>query len=257
MKIHPTSIIHSDAQIGPEVEIGPYSVIDKGVIINRGVKIGSHVYIEGETEIGENCEIFTGAVIGTPPQHTKYRNEKTKVSIDEGTIIREYVTIHRGTAIKGITRVGKRCMLMAYSHVAHDCTIDDEVILSNAAALAGHVEIEKYAVIGGLVAVHQFVRIGELVLLGGGAMVSMDVAPFTCAVGDRARLYGLNLVGLKRRGYSLETIRNLKKAYRLIFRSGLILKQALVQVEKQFSDDPSVKHLIEFIKKSQRGISRE
>lgn len=257
MKIHPTAIVDSDVKIESEVEIGPYSFIDKGVILRRGTKIGPHVHIEGETEIGERCEIHTGAVIGTPPQHIKYRNEKTKVFIGEETIIREHVTIHRGTAIRGATKIGKRCMLMAYSHIGHDCTIGDEVIMANVASLAGHVEIEKYAVIGGLVGVHQFVRVGELCMLGAGAMVNMDVVPYTCVVGDRARVYGLNLVGIKRRGYSLETIRNLKKVYRILFHSGLALKEAIAQIKNKIVDDPAIEHIIEFISKTQRGISRE
>ncbi len=255
MKIHPTAIIHPDTQIGPDVEIDPYAVISKGVKIGRGTKIGSYVRIEGETTIGENCVISTGAVLGTPPQDWKYRDEKTRLTIGDDTLIREYVTINRGTAMKGETKIGKRCFLMAYSHIAHDCIIGDEVVMANNATLAGHVQVGDYAVLGGLVAVHQFVRIGKLVMLGGGAMVSLDVPPFMQACGDRVKLYGLNLVGLRRRGYNRETIAALKKAYRILFRSKLIFKEAVEKVEQQITNQ-EVKYLIDFLKTSNRGFCR-
>lgn len=255
MKIHPTAIIHPDAQIAPDVEIGPYAVIANRVKIGRGTKIAPYVHIEGETNIGENCQIYTGAIIGTAPQDWKYRNEKTRLAIGDGTIIREYVTINRGTATGGETKIGKRCFLMAYAHVAHNCSIGDEVIMANNATLAGHVRIEDQAVLGGLVAVHQFVRIGKLAMLGGGAMVSLDVPPFTQACGDRAKLYGLNIVGLRRHGYSRETITALKKAYRILFRSRLMFAEAIEKIENQFSD-PEVKYLVDFLKSSSRGFCR-
>ncbi len=255
MKIHPTAIIHPDAQIGPDVEIGPYAVISEGAKIGRGTVIGPYVHIEGETEIGENCRVYTGAILGTPPQDWKYRNEKTRLTIGEGTLIREYVTINRGTAIKGETKIGKRCFLMAYAHIAHDCTVGDEVIMANNATLGGHVQVEDYAILGGLVAVHQFVRVGKLAMLGGGAMVSLDVPPFTQACGDRAKLYGLNLVGLRRHGFSRETIRALKRAYRILFRSKFMFREAIERIEKEFSE-PQVKYLVDFLKSSQRGFCR-
>lgn len=255
MKIHPTAIVHPDTQIGPNVEIGPYAVITDGVKIGRGTNIGPYVHIEGETEIGENCKIYSGAILGTAPQDWKYRNEKTRLTVGDETIIREYVTISRGTAIRGETRIGKRCFLMAYAHVAHDCTVGDEVIMANNATLGGNVLIEDYAVLGGLVAVHQFVRIGRLAMLGGGAMVSLDVPPFMQACGDRAKLYGLNIVGLKRRGYGRETIIALKRSYRILFRSNLMFQESIEKVEKMFSD-AQVKYLVEFLKSSQRGFCR-
>ncbi len=255
MRIHPTAIIHPDTRIGPDVEIGPYTVIDEGVKIGRGTKIGPYVHIEGETEIGENCQIYTGVILGTAPQDWKYRNEKTRLTIGDGTLIREYVTINRGTAMKGETKIGKRCFLMAYAHIAHDCTIGDEVIMANNATIGGHVEIGDYAVLGGLVAVHQFVRIGKLAMLGGGAMASLDVPPFTQACGDRAKLYGLNIIGLRRHGYSRETITALKKAYRILFRSKLMLRKAIEKIEERLNNQ-EVKYLVDFLKTSNRGFCR-
>lgn len=255
MKIHPTAIVHPETQIGPDVEIGPYAVITEGVRIGRGTKIAPYVHIEGETQIGENCQIYTGAILGTAPQDWKYRNEKTRLTIGDETLIREYVTINRGTAMKGETKIGKRCFLMAYAHVAHDCTIGDEVIMANNATLGGHVQVGDYAVVGGLVAVHQFVRIGKLAMLGGGAMVSLDVPPFMQVCGDRAKLYGLNIVGLRRRGFTRETITVLKRAYRILFRSRLMFREAVEKVEQQFNDR-EVKYLVDFLKTSNRGFCR-
>jgi len=255
MKIHPTAIVHPETQIGPDVEIGPYVVISEGVKIGQGTKIGPYVHIEGETQIGENCQIYTGAILGTAPQDWKYRNEKTGLIIGDDTLIREYVTINRGTAIKGKTKIGKRCFIMAYAHIAHDCTLGDEVIMANNATLGGHVQVEDYATLGGLVAVHQFVRIGKLAMLGGGAMVSLDVPPFTQACGDRAKLYGLNIIGLRRRGVAREAIIALKKAYRILFRSKLMFKEAIEKIEQQF-DNQEVKYLIDFLKTSNRGFCR-
>jgi len=255
MKIHPTAIVHPETQIGPDVEIGPYVVISEGVKIGQGTKIGPYVHIEGETQIGEDCQIYTGAILGTAPQDWKYRNEKTGLIIGDDTLIREYVTINRGTAIKGKTKIGKRCFIMAYAHIAHDCTLGDEVIMANNATLGGHVQVEDYATLGGLVAVHQFVRIGKLAMLGGGAMVSLDVPPFTQACGDRAKLYGLNIIGLRRRGVAREAIIALKKAYRILFRSKLMFKEAIEKIEQQF-DNQEVKYLIDFLKTSNRGFCR-
>lgn len=258
VKIHPTAIISPEAKIDPTVEIGAYTVIEGDVRIEKGCRIGPHVYIEGDTVIGENCVIYPGVIIGTPPQHLKYVGEPTKVIIGENTIIREYVTIHRATAVRGVTKIGKRCFLMAYSHIAHDCVVGDNVILANGATLGGHVEVESCAVVGGLVAIHQYVRIGEFALLGGGAMVSLDVPPYTAACGDRARLYGLNIVGLKRHGFSIEDIRILKRVYRIFFRSNFTLEEAIQYVESNDKFlNPFVRHFVEFVKNTQRGICRE
>jgi UDP-N-acetylglucosamine acyltransferase len=252
--LHPTAVIHPTAQIGEKVEIGPYAVIGEDVVLHPRVRIGPHAVVEF-AEVGEACQIHAGAFVGTAPQDLKYRGERTRVVLGPGCVVRECVTLNRGTAATGATRIGPRCLFMAYSHVAHDCLIGQEVIMANSVALAGHVEIGDWAVLGGMAAVHQFTRIGKLAMIGGGAMVPLDVPPFMTAWGDRARLSGLNLTGLKRRGYSPEMMGELKKAYRTLFSSTQPLKD---QVAKMLQDNPSapVRELLTFIEASPRGICR-
>lgn len=252
--IHSTAIIHKSAEIAGDVVIGPYAVIGAGVRIGEGVQIDSHTVLEHAT-IGKRCHLFPSAFIGTAPQDMKYRGEPTHVEIGDETIIRECATVNRGTREKGLTRIGKNCLLMAYSHVAHDCTLGEGVTLANSVALAGHVEVGDFAVLGGMVGVHQFVRVGKLSMLGAGAMVPLDVPPYTQAQGDRARLVGLNLVGLKRRGIGSKAAEEIKGAYRSIFSSGLTLVEAMDQIEAQ-TPGPEVKYFIDFIRSSQRGICR-
>lgn len=257
LKIDPTAIVAPGAVLGEDVSIGPYAVIGKDVRIGSRTRIGSHAVIEGWTEIGEGCQISPHALIGTPPQDLKYKGEKTFIQIGEGTIIREFATIHRATTgFSGRTVLGKNNFIMAYAHVAHDCLLGDHVILANLATLAGHVEIEDYAIIGGLSAVHQFVRVGRYAMVGGCSGVLKDIPPYVKAQGNLAKLYGLNTVGLRRHGFSPETIRELKKAYRLLFLSGLNTSQALERVEKEVEPCPEVEHLVAFIKSSKRGICK-
>ena len=255
--IHPTAIVHPRAELAEGVEVGPYSLIGEHVIIGKGTAIGPHVVTEGTITIGENCRIFQFASIGAPPQSLNYKGEDTRVIIGDGNIIREFVTIHRGTFQGGgTTLVGNNNLIMAYSHIAHDCRIGNGVIMANAATLGGHIEIEDYSIIGGLTAIHQNVRVGCYSILGGLTAVVMDIPPYVCAAGNRARLYGLNIVGLKRHGFSPETIQKLKKTYRIFFRSVLTLKEALAQVEKEGLEGTEVEHFITFIKTSKRGICR-
>lgn len=255
--IHPTAIVHPRAELAEEVEVGPYSIIGEHVTIKKNTVIGPHVVIEGRTTIGENCKIFQFASIGAAPQSLKYKGEEARVIIGNENIIREFVTIHKGTPQGGgETLVGNNNFIMAYSHIAHDCRLGNGVIMANAATLAGHIEIEDYSIIGGLTAIHQHVRIGCYAILGGATAVVMDIPPYVCAVGNRAQLYGLNIVGLKRHGFSPETILKLKRTYRIFFRSGLNLKEALAQVEKEGLDGPEVEHFIKFIQTSKRGICR-
>ena len=217
----------------------------------------AHVVIEGWTEIGRQNQIYQFASIGAAPQDLKYAGEETRLKIGDRNRIREFTTLNRGTAEGGgITSVGNDNLLMAYSHVAHDCLIHDHTIMANAATLAGHVEVESAAILGGLVAVHQFCRIGCHTMISGGSMVNQDVPPYTVAQGDRAKTMGLNLIGLKRRGFSEETIRGIKKAYRMIFRSGMRLEDALDMVVEELESTPELDHFVNFIKKSQRGIAR-
>lgn len=257
MNIHPTAIAHPRARIEEGVEIGPYSVVGEHVTIGRGTRIASHVLIEGWTTIGERNHIFPFSSIGTPPQDIGYKNEETYLIIGNDNVIRECATIHRATTKEDRkTVIGDGNFLMAYSHVAHDCKLGNHIIMANSVALGGHIVIEDYAILGGIVAVHQFVRIGAYAIVGGQTGVGMDIPPYVSASGNRAQLYGLNLIGLKRRGISDETILTLKKAYKIIFRSGLTLEEALRQVQDKFLPSREVEHLVEFIRNTKRGITR-
>lgn len=256
-EIHKTAIVSPKAEIDKEVFIGPYCIIGDNVKIGRGTRLINHVQIEGITEIGENCIIYPFTTIGFPPQDIKYKGEPTGVKIGNNNIIREYVTIHRASVSgDGWTEIGDGNFIMAYVHIAHDCKIGNHVIMANLATLAGHVQVEDFAFIGGLVAVHQFTRIGAYAMIGGFSGVGQDVPPFTMASGPRAKLYGLNLVGLKRRGFSDETINILKKAYKILFRDKLQLKEAIEKVKKELPQIPEIIHLLEFIEKNKRGICR-
>ncbi|MHB9154612.1 MAG: acyl-ACP--UDP-N-acetylglucosamine O-acyltransferase [Endomicrobiales bacterium] len=252
--IHPTVIVHPSARIAKDAAIAPYAVIGENTVIGAGTKIGAHTVIEF-SEIGENCTIYSHVSLGAAPQDLKYRNEPTRLVLGKNCTVREFATLNRGTAAHGETVVGENCLLMAYTHVAHDCVVGNNVIMANAATLGGHVEVGDYAVISALVAVHQFTRIGKLVMLGGGSMASQDILPFTQAQGDRARLIGLNLVGLKRRDFSSEAIEEIKSAYRTLFLSGLLMEEALDQLEAS-NPKAEVREMIEFIHSSKRGVCR-
>jgi UDP-N-acetylglucosamine acyltransferase len=255
--IHPTAIVDSRAEIGPDVTIGPYSIIKENVIIGSGTRIDSHVVIEPYVNVESDCEIFQFAAIGAIPQSVKFEGEETYVKIGRNSIIREFVTIHRGTGFGGgITEVGEENYLMAYTHIAHDCKTGRKVMLANAATLAGHIIIGNHATIGGLVAIHQFVRIGDYAFVGGKSAVVKDIPPYVIAAGDRAILHGLNSVGLKRQGFSPKTLSLLKKTYRIIFRIGLTLNEAIERVKAEVEQVPEVVIFVDFIKNSQRGITR-
>lgn len=255
--IHPTAIIDSKADIDSNVDVGPYSIVGANVQIGSGTVIGPHVVIQPYVEIGPDCHIFQYASIGAVPQALKFQGEETYVKIGRGTVIREFVTVNRGTGFGGeITEVGEENLLMAYVHIAHDCKTGRKVILANNATLAGHIVIEDFVTVGGLVAIHQFVRIGKYAYVGGKSAVVKDIPPYVIAAGDRAKLHGLNNVGLKRHGFSQETLSSLKKAYRIIFRIGLTLNEAIERVKAEVEQVPEVNDLIRFIKSSERGITR-
>lgn len=255
--IHPTAIIDPKAEIHSDVEIGAYTQISKNVSIGSKTVVGPHVVIEPYVDIESDCKIFQFAAIGAVPQSLKFEGEKTYVKIGRGSLIREFVTIHRGTGFGGgITEIGEENFLMAYTHVAHDCIIGRRVVLSNNATLAGHITIGDHATIGGLVAIHQFTRIGESAFVGGKSAVVKDIPPFVIAAGDRAVLHGLNSIGLKRRGFSQSTLSALKKTYRIIFRIGLTMNEAIERVKAEVDQIPEVVGFIEFIKSSERGITR-
>jgi len=254
-EIHPTAIVDPDAEIGEGVVIGPWSIIGPGVKIGDGTVIRSHVLIEKNTSIGADCILHQGAVLGTDPQDLKFRGEETFLEVGDRTVVREYATVNRGTADLVKTVVGDDCLLMAYSHVAHDCQIGNNVVLSNAVNMAGHVLIEDWAIVGGLTAIHQFVRIGAHAFVGGASRASQDVPPYTKAAGSPMKLYGLNSVGLDRRGFSPEVRQSLKRAYRIIFQSNLALSRSLDQAESECEELPEVRHLISFIRSSERGVT--
>ncbi len=255
--IHTTAIIGKKADLDTTVSVGPYTIIKDNVTIGPGVKIGSHVTIDRFTEIGADCHIFDHVSVGAAPQALKYQGEETYLRIGRGTVIREFATLNRGTAFGGgVTEVGENNFLMAYTHVAHDCKTGKGVIMANNATLAGHIICEDHATIGGLVAIHQFVRIGAYAYVGGKSAVVKDIPPYVIAAGDRARLHGLNNVGLKRHGFSKETLLALKRAYRILFRIGLTLNEAIERISAELEKVPEVMNLVKFIQSSNRGVTR-
>ena len=254
-RIHPTAIVHADTQVGEGVQIDPWVVIGPQVTIGAGTRIGPRVLIERDTSVGEDCTIGNGAALGTDAQDMKYKGEPATLEIGDRTVIREFATLNRGTAASGKTVVGSDCLLMAYVHVAHDCELGNHVILSNAVNMGGHVLIEDWAIVGGLTPIHQFVRIGAHAFVGGGSRISQDVPPYCRAAGNPPRLFGLNSVGLERRGLSDEVRKALKKTYRILFKSDASLSKALVRADEEIQGLPEVRHLIEFIRASERGIT--
>jgi UDP-N-acetylglucosamine acyltransferase len=255
--IHPTAVIDSGAELDSGVKVGAYSIIGNEVRIGANTVIGPHVTIDPYVDIGADCRIYQYASVGAEPQALKYEGEKTHATIGRGTVVREFVTINRGTKFGGgLTAIGEDNFLMAYCHVAHDCRTGKQVILANNATLAGHIVIGDYVTVGGLVAIHQFVRIGDYAYIGGKSAVPKDIPPFVIAAGDRARLHGLNRVGLKRREFSANTLACLKKTYRIIFRYGLTLNEAIERVGAEVEAIPEVVKFIDFIKSSERGITR-
>lgn len=255
--IHSTAIVHPAARIEDSVEIGPFAVIGENVSIAAGTIVGPHAVIEGWTEIGRDNRIFQFASIGAAPQDLKFHGEKTILRLGDRNTVREFVTLHRGTESGGgETAIGDDNLFLAYSHVAHDCHVGNRVILSNGANLAGHVMVDDFAILSGLCAVHQFTRIGAHAMVAGGAMVNQDVAPYTIVQGDRAKTVGINLVGLQRRGFSDAAIRSIKKAYKLVFRSRLRLEDALEKISQELGDGPELDVFTDFIRHSQRGITR-
>lgn len=256
-EIHPTAIISTKAEIEEDTFIGPFCIIQDGAHIKRGSKLISNVIIEGNTEIGENCTIHPFTSIGLPPQDLKYRGETTGIKIGNNNTIREYITLHRASVGgDGQTTLGDNNFLMAYVHIAHDCKIGNSVIMANVATLAGHVVVEDHAYIGGLVAVHQFTRIGAYTMVGGYSGVGQDIPPYMIASGTRAKLFGLNTIGLKRHGFSDSTINELKKAYKILFREKRTLKDAIKKIQEDLPYTDEIKHLIDFIQKNKRGICR-
>ncbi len=252
----PLAYVHPEAKVADNVVIEPFVSIDKDVVIGEGTRIGSSVTIMPGVRIGKNCRIFPGAVIGAEPQDLKFRGEYSIVEIGDNTTIRESVTINRGTAAKGKTVVGSNCLLMAYVHVAHDCVVGNNVILVNSTQLAGEVAIDDYAILGGMSAVHQFVHIGSHVMISGGSLVRKDVPPFIKAGREPLAYVGINSIGLRRRNYTNEKIREVQEIYRYIYQKGLNISQAVEIIEAEMPASPERDEVLLFIKDSKRGIIR-
>jgi UDP-N-acetylglucosamine acyltransferase len=254
--IHPTAIVDPGARLGTGVRIGPYCVIGGNVEVGDGCRLQHHVTIEGPSVIGAGNVFYAYASIGQQTQDLKYVGEPTHLRSGDGNTFRECVTVHRGTAPESWTRVGSRGNFLAYSHVAHDCIVGDGVIFSNNGTIAGHVEVQDYAVIGGLTAVHQYCRIGRHAITGGCSKIVQDVPPFMIADGNPARVRGVNQIGLERHGFPEESVRGLREAYRLLYRSKMNVKQAVEEIRKTLSGAVEIEQLIEFIESSGRGIIR-
>ncbi len=253
--IHPTAIIAPGVTLGHDVYIEPYAVINSPhVVLGDGVVIKSHAYIDGYTSIGDGTTIYPGAIVGTKTQDLKYRGEKTFVKIGKHCDIRECVTINSSCQENTEVVIGDHCLIMAYCHVAHNCTVGNHVIMSNNATLAGHVTVEDYAIVGGMTPIHQFVRIGCYAMVGGMSRVTHDIPPYSIGAGIPFKFGGLNLIGLKRHGFSLDTRRELSKAFKLIYRSSLHINQALAQIEQQLKPLPEIKHFIQFCRQTRRGL---
>jgi len=254
-EVHSTAVVDAGARLGEGVRIGPWSLIGPGVEVGDRTEIGPRVTIERDTRIGEDCTVWNGAVLGTDAQDLKYGGEPATLEVGDRTVIREFATLNRGTAASGRTVVGSDCLVMAYTHIAHDCRIGNHVVLANAVNMAGHVVIEDWAIVGGVTPIHQFVRIGAHAFVGGGSRVAQDIPPFCRAAGNPPKLYGLNTVGLERRGIALAVRAALKRSYRMLFQGEENLGQAVQRVEREVPGVPEVRHLIEFIRASERGIT--
>lgn len=253
--IHPSAIVSPQAEIGADCYIGAFSIVGENVRLGSGVRLDSHVVIDGKTSIGDETRVFPFVSIGLPPQDLKYAGEETETVIGRRNQIREFVTIHRGTAVGGgATRVGDGNLLMAQAHIAHDCEVGSDIIMANAATLAGHVRVEDRANIGAYSGVHQFCRVGREAFVGGYSVVVKDALPFAVIQGNHAKCYGLNRVGMRRRGYSKETIEKLNHAFHLLLAAKLNTTQAIERIKQEVNDSPEVALLVQFIESSQRGV---
>lgn len=254
-EVHATAVIDPGASIGRDVSIGAYCVIGPGVEIGDGSVLGPHAIVERDTTIGEGCRIHSGAVVGGDPQDLKYAGEPSRAVIGDRTVVRECATVNRGTSASGVTIVGEDCLLMAYSHIAHDCVLGDHVVIANAVNMGGHCTIEDWVIVGGLTAIHQFARVGAHAIVGGASAVRKDVPPYVKASGNPLSLYGLNSVGLQRRGFAEETRQALRRLYRLFFQSDMNVRSALNAARDGIPASPETEHFLTFIESSERGIT--
>jgi UDP-N-acetylglucosamine acyltransferase len=256
--VHPSAVVDQRAELAGGVEIGPGAVIGPDVRVGPRTIVGAHAILDGHLTVGADNRIFPHAVLGTPPQDIKYQNEPTRLQIGDRNLIREFVTVHRGTPQgKGVTTIGSDVFLMAYVHIAHDNLIEDRVVVSNSSQIAGHVTLGEHAIVGGCCAVHQFVRVGSHAFIGGGSVVVMDIPPFCKATGNRARLHGLNTIGVRRRGFTEDDLKHLRRAYRVAFQSNLLVSEAAEQIDREIGPQcPATRVLAEFLRTSRRGVTR-
>jgi UDP-N-acetylglucosamine acyltransferase len=255
-KIHPSAIIDPKAHIGKNVDIGAFSTVNDDVIIGDNVVIGTGAYIDSGTRLAANCKVGHYSVLGIAPQDLKFKDEKTYLEVGEGTVIREFSSLNRGTTYHYKSVIGKNCFIMTYVHVAHDCLIGDDVIIANAVNMGGHVEIDSHATVGGLTAIHQFVKIGQHAFVGGGLRINKDIPPYIRVMGEPARYGGTNHIGLERKGFSKEVILEIKRAYKFIYQSSDTVAEASERIKKELQSGPEIQQIIEFLKRSERGIVR-
>ncbi len=253
-KIHPTAIVSSKAELADNVLIDAYAIVHDDVVIDEGTTVGPNAVIYDGARIGKNVRIFQGASVSNEPQDLKFADEKTYFYIGDNTTVREFTTLHRGTVETGFSKIGSNCLLMAYAHVAHDCIIGNNVILANGVQIAGHVEIDDFTIIGGMTPVHQFTKVGKYVMVGGAYRVTQDVPPFVLVGGYPIKFEGLNVIGLRRRGFSNQEIKDLKEAYKILFSSGLTLAKSAEKLADSFPDNKNVAEILDFLKRSNRGI---
>ncbi len=252
--IHPTAVVSPKAELGKDVTVEPYAVIYDDVEIGEGTVVGPHTVVYDGARIGKNVKLFQGVSVANVPQDLKFGSEKTLFYIGDNTVIREFVTLHRGTAETGSSKVGENCLIMAYAHVAHDCIIGNNCIIANSVQIGGHVELEDWVIIGGTTPIHQFVKIGKHVMVGGGFRVTVDIPPFILAANDPLRYMGLNVIGLRRRGFSNERIYTIKNAYKILFNSGLNLSDAKEKLKEDFQGNQDVEDILKFLEKSTRTL---
>lgn len=256
-KIHPSAFVHPEAKLGPDVEVGPFSYVGEHAKIGKGTRLLHHAVVEGHTTIGEFNEIGSFSVIGGKPQDLKYKGEPTRLEIGDRNLFRENVTVNTGTVTGGgLTKIGNDCLIMAYCHVAHDCMVGNHVIMANYTGLSGHVTLEDWVILSGMCGITQFLRVGKHAFIGGMTGIRKDVAPYVILVGDPGEVRGLNLVGLRRRGFDGERMKAVQDAYKIYFDSGLEKEQALAELDKKYPAQEDVRYFSDFIRKSEKGISR-
>ncbi len=254
-QVHASAVIDDTAQLGIGVIVEPYAVIGPNVVVGAGTRVGAHAIIERDTIVGEQCRLHKGAALGGDPQDLKYAGEASRLVVGDRTVVREFATLNRGSAARGSTDIGSDCLIMAYAHVAHDCIIGNHVVIANAVNMGGHAVVGDWVVIGGMTAVHQFAHIGAHAFIGGMSAVRKDIPPYVKASGNPMRLFGLNAIGLQRRGFSTEVRMEIRRAYRMLFKSTMNIREAVVEARNTLQSSPELEALLQFIERSERGVT--